>query len=29
MGTLIDKWAMVQEKTGNDDKDVVQVIIDV
>ena len=29
MGTLIDKWAMVQEKAGNDDKDVVQVIIDV
>ena len=29
MGTLIDKWAMVQEKTGSDDKDVVQVIIDV
>lgn len=29
MGTLIDKWAMVQEKTGNDDKDVVRVIFDV
>lgn len=29
MGTLIDKWAMVQEKAGNDDKDAVRVIIDV
>ena len=29
MGTLIDKWAMVQEKAGNDDKDPVRVIIDV
>ena len=29
MGTLIDKWAMVQEKTGDNSNDGVTVIIDV
>lgn len=29
MGTLIDKWAMVQEKTGDNSTDGVKVIIDV
>lgn len=29
MGTLIDKWAMVQEKTGDNNDDGVMVVIDV
>ena len=29
LGTLIDKWAMVQEKTGGDSDDGVTVVIDV
>lgn len=29
LGTLIDKWAMVQEKTGSDSDDGVTVVIDV
>lgn len=29
MGTLIDKWAMVQERAGNNSTDGVKVIIDV
>ena len=29
MGTLIDKWAMVQEKTGDNKDDGVMVVIDV
>ena len=29
LGTLIDKWAMVQEKTGTDNSGKVKVIIDV
>ena len=29
IGTLIDKWAMLQEKTANDDTERVRVIIDV
>lgn len=29
LGTLIDKWAMVQEKTGAGDEDKVTVVIDV
>ena len=29
MGTLIDKWAMVQEKTGDNNDDGVRVVIDV
>lgn len=29
IGTLIDKWALLQEKTANDDSEKVRVIIDV
>ena len=29
IGTLIDKWALLQEKTANDDSERVRVIIDV
>ena len=29
MGTLIDKWAMVQEKTGDNNDNGVMVVIDV
>lgn len=29
IGTLIDKWTLLQEKTANDDSEMVRVIIDV